>query len=219
MLIAVHGYNQDPADPDHSASRKGGCFDVWYKMLPDRPLTELHWYSGRTGLKGRWRAIREGYWRNTYAYAYDRLAPLAAKRLIDLAGNKRPDVICHSLGSRVTLLAMRDNPRIFNRVIFLNAAETVNVATPIIEKSYCAVMNICVETDDALSLVGGFGQAGLEIKRSGFEQIFLDSDSDYIKCLQKYDTSIAGDNPNSIIDHHFSYTHKGNWPVYRSFLK
>ncbi|MEH6525905.1 MAG: hypothetical protein V7723_07505 [Sneathiella sp.] len=235
-IIMVHGYNHDPDDPRHTADRLGGTYPIWRDMLQGNDLEPLHWYSGRTGISGRLTAIRNGFWRNTYAYAYEVLAKKAGEKLeqlamIDASRNpQRSSVICHSLGSRVALYAMAKHPNCFDRILFLNAAETVDVATPIIEKNdKTKILNVCVESDDVLAMMGSWfeplpgrhdcmGQAGLKSSASNFEQVFLDDPTEQEKYWLENEWALSGNNPESIGDHHFSYLFRGNWPLYRDFF-
>lgn len=226
MTFLVHGYNFDPAD---RKNRADPLYDLWDQKLRG-PVQRFHWYSGRSSLKGRWRALQDLYWRNTYAHAYDVLAPQASIELIKQA-NERPrtSVICHSLGSRVVLLALERRPDLFDKVLILNGAEIEEVAAPIMEKSSAKFLNIAVHDDDVLRYLGG-----LFCPRLGYDncignemrgdlpenvgQIVLDDKDTQEKYLKEKGWRLAGDNPEKFGDHWFSYTYPGNWMLYCEFL-
>jgi pimeloyl-ACP methyl ester carboxylesterase len=232
----VHGYNHDPNDPDFTASRAGGEFDIWPRMLVRQGCDPLHWYSGRQGLRGRLRALSAGYFRNTYAFSYEILAVRAARHLAEHAFHivttrrGKPYVICHSLGSRVVLLAMKQYPNLFSKVLFLNGAESSDVAEPIIGlNDKTKILNICVKTDDVLSVMGAvfeprfgyhpcMGQHGLKECGKNVKQLFLDDPQTQKNIFEANGWTIAGDNPKSIGDHFYSYTFEGNWPLYQRFF-
>lgn len=229
VVSLVSGYDHDPADPKHSPSRDGGCYTIWKSQLPHRHCEGLNWYSGRLGIKGYFKALFDGFnWRGTYVYAYDVLALRAAKKLVERYQHYtvKPDVICHSLGSRVVLKAMEECPNMFNKVIFFNGANLSEEAECIIRQNpHTKILNVCVKEDDVLSKMGGLfapklgydgtmGQAGLNLVRSNFEQVFLDMPHEK---YAKYD--LRGDNPDSYGDHSYSYEYLPNWDLYRDFLQ
>ena len=233
-LIMIHGYNHNPDVPEHSASRPGGTYDYWNNMLPNVDKEELHWYSGRQGLAGRWHAIRNGYLRNTYAYAYSKLClPVAERLVMNLDARKKHDIIAHSLGARVALLAINMAPLLFRRVLILNGAETAEEALPIIEQNpHIEFLNICVSTDDVLRIMGGIfepklgyhgcmGRDGIDPNElpSLAKQIFIDLPyhKDFYRELHGW--NLEGNNPNTLGDHLYSYKNQNNWPLYQEFLK
>lgn len=230
--LLIHGYNHNFEEPEHNADNL--CYKTWRQYLEDRYAVSFHWYSGRQTLAGRWQAIKEGYFRNTYAYAYERLAPVAAMRLTEQAlkiyrnTEVRPDVICHSLGSRVVLQALAKHPKLFRRVIILNGAETVEAGIPIIERSYCDFLNVAVKTDNVLSVMGGLFEPslgyngclgnGVENVPDNMHQVILDDPATQKRYKELFDVQIEGDNPDSIGDHAWSYEWEPNWKIYNAFL-
>lgn len=230
-IVFVHGYNHDPQDPLHSPSRSpDGFFNVCSQIFKGGWHVPLPWYSGRQ-FKDSFRAWKAGRL-TTYSWAYNDLADDAAQKLLDMQTTLMPDVICHSLGSRVVLRALEVRPNAFRRVIFLNGAETVKVAAPIIENSpWTRFLNVHVSTDDVLGKMGawfepefgkhhciGYRGIGGNSEVGNLTEIQLDSKAVQDMYRHRYGWDLRGDNPNSIGDHSFSYLHEGNWPLYRKFI-
>ncbi len=230
-VVMVHGYDHDPDHPKHSATAPGGVFTHWAQELHHEEWAKyaFEWYSGRK-FKDHFRARRMKY-RTSYGWAYSVLAPMAGERLARLSALRGADVICHSLGSLAVLHALAVKPNFFRRVIFLNGAATVADAVPIIKKNEdVTFLNINVETDSTLSWLGAWfeprlgrhdtiGQAGL--RGQGLHHLTdvqLDNPMVQAHYLDKgYD--LNGDNPDRVSDHKYSYLFKGNWDLYREFLR
>lgn len=230
----VHGFNHDPATPRRSAERvPDGCFTIWRQHLGAHNPEPFNWYSGVSGF-GVWRAWLAGQ-PTSYAWAYSKLAENAARRLVAEIMDQGPgvDVICHSLGSRVVLLAMQARPNLFRRVIFLNAAETAQVALPILAANErTQFLNIAVQTDDVLDKLGAWfepmigkhaclGNGALAGRKKDMPgnlcQVILDDTYDQL-AFADMGWDIRGDNPETYGDHHYSYLHDENWLLYRYFL-
>lgn len=238
LTYLTHGFDHRPGDPKNDPAREGGVFPLWRSRLPDYALREFPWDSGLL-----FRDVFKAWWNrhlSTYSWAYNDLAVAAAKRLVaDAERQQEPlDIIAHSLGSRVVLLALNVRPRLFRRVVFFNAAETVSQAAPIIAKNKgVRFLNLCVRSDDVLDKCAGWfsprwigkerilGQDGLpglfkdpDLSRRVY-QIFLDDPDTQELYRIKEGWDIQGDNPKSIGDHWFSYIHEDNWHLPRRFLK
>lgn len=229
-VVLVHGYNHDPDIYKHSALHAEGAFTLWARQLKSFNKIPFEWYSGRT-FKDMFRAWRSGCL-TSYAWAYEHLAIAAAMDLAGRKGYQGADVICHSLGSRVVLQALKYHPNMFRRVIMLNGAETVETALPIIKaNSQTQFLNINVRADDVLGRLGawfepkfgkhhciGFKGLGFVPSVKNLIQVQLDDPATQDFYKEMYDWHLAGDHPSEISDHHYSYLHGGNWPLYRQFL-
>lgn len=233
-LYAVCGYNHDPDTPKHSPTRHSppheteGHYNIWARMLPDHELHGIRWYSAVQG-RDLFRAWRNGC-RNTYVYAYLKCVPNAVNKIV-MQAEPGSYVIAHSLGTRVVLQALKMRPGLFKKVLFLNGAEVLSVARPIIEANPdTEFLNICVSTDDVLRFAGSWfapkwgkeptlGQHGLNRPLPGnVKQYFLDHNADKGLLSKKFGTNVDGDNPDGFGDHSYSFLNEENWPIYREFF-
>lgn len=225
-LIMVHGYNHDPRIAKYDPNRPGGNFDVWPKIFPERACLGLSWHSGIMFRDG-FRAWANGHF-TTYAWAYSDLAVDAARRLHELARNLGPiDVVAHSLGTRVVLLAAARSPTMFGRVVMLNGAETVQAALPLLRAAVgVEFLNVAVREDDVLRRMGArfeprFGRHGcigngIGTPPDNVTQVILDDPLDPMRLPFP---DLRGDNPDSYGDHDYSWKHEGNYELYRTFLR
>jgi len=230
-VVMIHGYDYDPFDPNNSPFANDGAFTAWTKHLDGKKIVPLPWYSARA-VKDIFRAWMAGHL-TTYSWAYLDLVEPAVDKLLNIKAPRLPDVICHSLGSRVILRALEERPNSFRRVIFLNGAETVKAATPIIRNSpWTQFLNISVSTDDVLKRLGawfepefgkhaliGYRGIGASAGLENLTEVQLDDKGTQQFYRRQYGWDLRGDNPDSIGDHRFSYLHEGNWPLYRTFLR
>lgn len=228
-VILVHGYDYDPSDPDHSPAKPGGFFNALSDQVnPDRTCIPFPWYSGRK-IHDLGKAWGSGYL-TTYSWAYQELAEVAAMQLATLRTEQQASIICHSLGSRVVLKVLDEYPNWFRMVIFLNGAETVEKARPIIKKNkWTRFLNVSVSTDDVLGKLGAWfepefgkhhciGYRGIGLNQDNLFEVQLDDQGIQQHFKSVYGFNLKGDNPKSIGDHRYSYLHSGNWDLYRHFL-
>ena len=178
-------------------------------MLPERRVVPFTWFSNPS----LWDAWGHGRW-NRYRRAWD-MAGEAAEGLQRLLGELSsfgsPDVLCHSLGSRVTLLALEQGASA-NRVLILNGADYSDHGEVVAEaRPDVGFYNVVVRQDDVLNLLARFAPG------------------DSVRFLGNYGASTKtnwrnlmlgknGDNPEKIGDHHFTYENEINWPLYRTAL-
>lgn len=231
-LLMVHGYNHDPMtiDGKNSPHREGGNFDLWPKIFPDRTPEFVPWYSA-IQYEDTPRAWKAGY-ATTYAWSYSDLAPEAAKGLlVQTEGRRGLDVLAHSLGTRVVLLAIKKRPEAFRRVLLLNGAEIWREAIPIIEEADgVEFLNVAVREDDVLARLGARAAPGEGPKHCigngcpagmrrlpNFREVVLDDWYDQ-QFYEDRSWDIQGDGP-SYGDHSFSFLHEGNHPLYRAFFE
>lgn len=232
-IITIHGYNSDPSSKKYS-DRPDSQQREFANALSPHDTMSFNWFSG---VQGNWWHILRA-WGNkcptTYHLAYKILAIKAADEfLARYEGARDLNVFAHSLGSRVVLQAINRNPSMFARVCFINAAERVSVASPILKKApHIKVLNCRVISDDVLDKAAGYmspgrgkeailGQDGddvLSLYSDNFTQITLDRKEHQVFYKEKYGFDLRGDNPDDYGDHHFSYRHKGNWPLYQAFF-
>jgi hypothetical protein len=227
MIIGVHGFDYDPADPAHSPN---ATFALWQQMV-NQPVTGFPWYSGRLSLRGEERALAAGY-PDQYEYSYRSLAPAAAAKLVEVIRVARGPVdgIGHSLGTRVWLLALAALPAGYvRRLLFLNGAVLQNDVTLGLPAGV-EVLNVQVRGDLVLRDLGDrfsgrtgacIGQAGYT--GSGWWQVTLDDAPTQAVALDKRGWDLQG-RPLDRLDldpvdtHSFSYDWRGNWPLYRAWL-
>jgi hypothetical protein len=232
-ILMIHGYNHDPDDPDHSPSRPGGNFDVWSRMLPDHNCIPFPWYSGRQWVDTF--AARAAGYRTSYGWAYGALAVDAAARLVTMVDNMGlvyPNIVCHSLGTRVALLAIQSDPDRFegSSVLMLNGAEMVDVGMPIINDVHTCFLNIAVREDGVLEYMGenfapgdhvggciGNGCPAGARRLVNFDEIILDDDFDKQFFLARCGWDLEGDGPSQG-DHSYSFLREANWPLFRKFF-
>ncbi len=226
-LIGLCGYNHNPKDPRHSADRNpDGHYTQWENIFTDYNFIGFPWDSALQW-KDAFRAWRNGY-ATTYGYAFNKLTKIAAKNFLEtVCLDNKPDLIAHSLGTRVAGLIMNANPNSFRHVIFLNGAEGVDTMIPIIRKNYeTKFLNVSVDTDDVLAKMGRWraeggciGQKGLDPYLNNLENVFFDSPDDQRRMKLKHGWNIRGDNPDSVGDHAYSFKHEGNHDLLRYFLE
>lgn len=227
-IALVHGYRYDPTRPG-----KNNPYDTdfrhWRQELTwDQPveIKEFGWYSA-----GGWRAIFRAWshgYRNTYRWAYSALAKDAGRRLASISKkHDRLDVVCHSLGSRVVLEAIRLGGN-FGTVVILSGAEMVDVARPIMrdhpEVTFWNVLTLEDAIIDYLaenltpgngwSAIGNDGVTGL----SNCRNVVLDDAATKAVAKAHKGWVLKGDNAKSIGDHRVSHEWSGNWDMYRAML-
>ena len=222
-VIFVHGYNFDPASKEDDPIT--GVYWEWGSHMDGRPIEMFTYYSagGKWALLKAWAA---GY-RNTYRWAYSKLSVDAAGVLHDLAGYIGPcDVVCHSLGSRVTLKAAAMGAP-FERVVILGGAEMVPDARRMARlSSKVQYLNVMSTTDDVLDLMAEHftpGTARAAIGHDGvvgvanWRNAVLDDIEVQLWANARHDWTLSGDLAG-FMDHHVYYRWVQNWPLYRAFL-
>lgn len=235
--ITVHGYNSDPSSRDIRERPDKQQADFKIMLGPD--TEPFNWFSGiMAKRKHMFKAWCSGHL-TTYGWAYSKLAPIAASKLRERCiRSKTPvySIFCHSLGSRVVLLAL-DCPFTFSdRICFINAAETREAAFSVISRlpSNYTVLNVCVRSDSVLDKAAGWGTPGFGKKKifgqdgltkeqisslkCNYKQVFLDREFSKLHLKAILQTDVEGDNPKDSGDHHYSYKNLDNWPLYRKFF-
>ena len=230
-LLMVHGYNHDPKEEKHSPFREGGNFDVWPKIFTDHECEPVAWYSG-IQFEDTLKAFKAKH-PTTYRWSYLDLAPEAARGLLTLGeGRTGLDVVAHSLGTRVVLLAIKKRPEMFGKVLLLNGAEIWREAIPVIEKHPdIQFLNIAVREDDVLARMGAKAAPGEGPKHCigngcppgmrwlpNFDEVILDDEYDQNYFATKGYPDLEGDGP-SYGDHSFSFLHKPNHKLFRAFFR
>ena len=224
-VIFVHGYNFDPECIEDDP--RTGVYQEWAPFLSDRPVVPFTYYSAGGG---KWKAILRAWsagYRNTYRWAYSKLAVDAAGELLRLAIETGPcNVVCHSLGSRVVLeAAKRGAP--FNRVVILGGAEMVPVARIAAARSpKVQYLNVMSTTDDVLDLMAehftpgeyraAIGHDGL-LGFPNWRNAVLDDSEVQAWAAVEYGWALKGD-LDGFGDHDVYYQWRANWKLYRAFL-
>ena len=192
-------------------------------MGRDEQITPSMWYSDPTV----WDA-----WKNRKLTRY-RLAwsdAVAASKMLSnaLIGlGDGADIVCHSLGSRVTMLALARCPIQAHRVLILNGAEYSSTGAKVAE--ICPktrFYNIVVPEDDVLNKPGrtapGWGKDFLgnhgPPDAHNWQNLFLGSGLTAAWAEEKGHSGLTGDNPESMGDHHYTYENEANWPLYRAIF-
>jgi hypothetical protein len=238
-VVMVHGFRYDPRarsiDNPHWHGRLGeaGSFVRWHRdLIPDRPSLGFGWYSVPAGFGSVLRAWYHGRY-NTYRWAYD-LADEAGKALaqVILATDGPCDLLCHSLGSRVVLRALRAEASLpIENIVFMNGAELSDTAyLTALANLHIRFVNLVVDEDDVLSKLGSIfapkgglyasviGRSGLDGETlSNWIDVVLDN-PDVQVWGAEHGWALRGDNPDSIGDHHFTYCHEGNRGLIRAAL-
>lgn len=222
-VVAVHGFGFDPASD-------GGDHPFFFfrdmSVALGQEVDEWAWYSAPTGFRHVLRAWKAGYI-HRYRHAWALALKEAQRLALWLDAQARPvDIVCHSLGSRVVLQALGlVEPGRVGRVLILNGAELIeNLPARLHAQS---VLNVAVETDNVLSDLGArfvpgrgrcVGQEGLGSGYGNARTVFLDEARVQQACRTRYGWDLHGDNPDSLLDHWYSYRFKGNWPLFRAYL-
>ncbi len=230
-VVFVHGFRYDPRawGPDHPGYE---TYPTWQMMLPDRRTVPFVWFS-KPSLMEAW---KHGRW-NTYRYAWD-LADRVSRRLVDtLMSMQGPvDIVCHSLGSRVTMQAVKHCPHV-RRVLILNGAEYSHAGRKTAEAAKGATFyNVVVPADDVLDKLARFapgfrdqflGSHGINwvgqnapTPPTNWRDLYLDwADGRPAHwAAAKGLVAPAGDNPSQIGDHWYTFKNEDNWPLYRAIL-
>jgi len=225
-VVLVHGYKYDPFKPGKN-NPCDSLYPHWNEELIGFRTLEYEWYSA-----GGWSAIPRAWfngYRNTYRWAYSKLAPEAAENLYYfIRGSEHPvDLICHSLGSRVALKAIEMGAPV-RTCIILSGAELCRVARPVaMTATNTRFWNVLSWTDAVIDYLaenltpGGGGPA---IGNDGLKGIpnwhNVVLDSGLVKeAAQGKGWSISGDNTKKITDHRISHEWTGNWDMYRAMLQ
>ena len=231
-VIAVHGYRYDPQARNRNNPHLG-TFRTWREqLLKGRETLGFGWYSAPAGLGAVLRAWRHGRY-NTYRWAWD-LAEDAGRALAQvILGLNRPcEILCHSLGSRVVLGALRaDNALPVTNVVFMNGAELARTACrTAVANRHVRFVNLVVREDDVLARFGsvfapkgglyasviGHGGLGLQAPTNWID-VALDAPEVQIWGAE-HGWALRGDNPDSAGDHWFTFRHEGNHGLIRAAL-
>ncbi len=227
MSVLVHGFQYDPRAKGED-NPNTNTFPRWDEMLGVTGAERHSWFSVPMTWKNFILAPLNGYW-NRYTWAWA-LALEEASRVAMRLGNsaEKPDIICHSLGTRVVLAALeQDAPA--GRVLLLNGAEYLDKAANVARnRPDVEFFSVIVGTDDVLNSLGRFapGFGGRFVGNTplglGAPPNWTDLPLDNVifrgLMQQLYGWDIQGDNPDQIGDHWYSFEYEGNWPLYRAIF-
>lgn len=239
-VVAVHGFNYDPA-------AKGGPHDPrpWFEDMAgllDREVLGFAWYSCPIGFSFArpitssllsLRSFAAAWWRgkaHPYRDAWAR-AEVEARRLAAfIADQPTPvDLVAHSLGTRVALLALPLVRSRVRRVVFFNGAElNRHAAERGAMSSPANILNLVVTSDRILGLLGArfsgeadapcIGRVGLAAPPINWRDLVLDDPVTRERARRFYGWTIRGNAPGDAWDHGESYRFAGNVDPVRAFL-
>ena len=144
------------------------------------------WWSCPFGSASLWKAWGKGHW-HTYGYAWAlaEKAGAALRTIVNLRSGP-VHILCHSLGSRVVLQALKIDPKLnVGNIVFMNGAA---LSYDALEVAYArpdvTFYNLIVRSDDVLRTfgqmfspgglaTGTIGQAGLYNPPSNWHDIDL----------------------------------------------
>ena len=227
-IFFVHGYRYDPDNRGRN-NPHDTIYKRWKAELPGQECLEFSYYSA-PGWKGHVRAWMNGY-RNSYRWAYSKLAVKAAYRLAHVAALNTGDsnIICHSLGSRVALMAIELGAPI-KTCIIMSGAEMVDVAVEIAADNPDTTFYNCYSKADGIidyiaenftpggpgEAIGNDGIVGLK----NWHNIVLDNKRVKAWAQDTHRWNLRGSVPGeSGEDHEISYRWYGNWQMYRAMVE
>ncbi len=226
-IILVHGYAFDPGKPGKYNPNET-IFPQWKAALPEsREIIPFSYYSagGPSKFRTTMRAWSNGY-RDPYRWAYSKLAVDAAKKLAERCSSGSYDVVCHSLGTRVVLLAQSMGAKL-NRIVMMGGAEMVPIARrAVLLHPATQYLNVMSFTDDILDLMAEHFTPGDYLSAIGCDgipsirnlrNVVLDDPEVQDWAKAQYGWNLNGD-LDEWMDHHVYYQWAGNWPMYLAFL-
>ncbi|MFN3582599.1 hypothetical protein [Phenylobacterium sp.] len=239
-LIAVHGFMYDPADK--GGSNDPAPFFDYMAGISGCEVIGFAWYSAPFGLRIA-RPFHSVYqtarawltsWLTGHLHPYRLAWDLASKAAADLVVKVQNtpgvvDLVAHSLGSRVVLLAMLALPKgKVGRVVIFNGAELARNARAYAPRLDATVLNLAVQGDRVLQHLGAnfsgdgdgwcIGTVGLQQRRPTWRDVFLDDKRVESVAKVRRGWTVRGVAPNDFLDHDASYRFPGNADLVRAFL-
>jgi hypothetical protein len=226
-IIMVHGFNYDPAD---SKSSPDGLFTKWETMLAGHKLVRHAWGSVPMTMTSLFRAWVHGKW-NRYRYAWAQAEEESKQLATRIKHQGKCSIVCHSLGSRVVLLALENDPwaaELVERVLILNGADYSSHGRDVAcLRSEIEFFNMCVRDDDVISKLARFapgkgaeflGTHGSIMTLPNWIDVVLDAPEHWLWAAEEHGWHIRGDNPEKYSDHCFSYEWSGNYEMFRQVM-
>jgi hypothetical protein len=249
-VILINGFNFNPSLDNDDNPHRGLFTKRWLPHLMHLPhiargnadLLGFGWFSAELKISSWVRAWLNGRY-NPYRWGWD-LAKKAAGVLslvigwdpgLDDPRHLQPqlppvDIIAHSLGVRVALAALRQvQPHRIRRVLLLNGAEYSQTARVVAAYSQAEVLNVVVQDDDVLALLGRafapehfiakvVGRDGIIGPPRHWADVTLDDPQVQARAASAGWPDLEGNCPNQRSDHWYSYEHAPNWALFKSFL-
>lgn len=207
--LLIHGYNWDHSKDDV----QGTQYALWRQFVPS-PARGFLWNSAPSW----WDA-----WAHERVHPYHRAWDLAEKAGEEVAHylwqTKNPHVvICHSLGSRVVIQALTQCiwkcPSLRAVLIFNGAEASRNARVAAFVYPEVKFYNVVVKSDDVLRLAGGLFTPGKVYEPViGYHGL-----SNPPPNWRNIDLGTAGDNPDSMRDHWWSFRNPANHSRWRELL-
>lgn len=201
-VVFVHGYDYWLVEPEKESAK--ALYQSWAGHLHGFDYWPFMWQSAAFPWQAWWR----GYW-NTYRYAYRELAVDASHRLQRVLDDKGEwNILCHSLGSRVALLALHGQAhRNVKRVLILNGAEARSRARVTAEaRPEIEFFNVVVKADPILSKLAANFTPGGDIRAIGHAG--MGEGLPNVHDIELKDSR----------GHEDSYRDAKRWPVWREIL-
>ncbi len=226
-MLFVHGFQYDPESQGRD-NADNYTYPRWREMLGIEAAHHHSWFSVPLTFTNIFRAWLHGRW-NRYRWAWD-LAHDEAFKLANVLNGlpEPPDIVCHSLGSRVVLGALALGAPAA-RVLILNGAEYADTAASVAHRRRgVEFFSVIVREDDVLNKLGraapGWGARfvgntplGL-LAPANWSDLPLDDPNFRGAMKTLYGWDVAGDNPESVGDHWHSFENENNWPLYRAIF-
>ena len=143
ILVHGFGFNLNGRNPHK------GVYKEWKKEIPGETI-EFSWYSIPPGIKNVLRSWIKGSL-TRYGLAWKMAAKAALSLAVTIEKTGHCNILCHSLGSRVVIQALKTMPLNVHRVLILNGAEMVDEAKSVaILNPHILFYNVVVREDDVL---------------------------------------------------------------------
>ena len=230
-VIFIHGFRYNPFAEKLTDNPHTSTYPLWEMDIISNDSYGFGWWSCPFGTSSLWKAWGNGYW-TTYGYAWKlaERAGAALRTVINLRGSS-VNILCHSLGSRVVLQALKIDPKLsINKVVFMNgAALSLDALEIAFSCPNITFHNLIVRSDDVLRTfgqmfspgglaTGTIGQAGLRNPPPNWHDIDINSKLDQMKIEDLGFSGVTGDNPGGEFDHWWTYKNPNNWPYIKHLL-
>lgn len=153
VTVGVHGFQFDPGDKKNDPAVR--LWPLWERIVePIGEFVGFGWYSYPVGPAAVLRAWRRGHWNRYYA-AWAEAEAAAARLCATVHTLGVCNLMGHSLGTRVILLALERQPNLpVRKVLLISGADSVAHALKVGRAVRVPTTNIVVPADDVLDYPG-----------------------------------------------------------------